>query len=302
MGERMSKQVLILTLAALLLSACGTTKLNTVDASSSGGGYLPGDGPGNAPDNLNAIPDAVPRNEPLHRYANRPYVALGETYTPLTRIGDYKKRGVASWYGKKFHGQRTSSGEVYDMYAMTAAHPVLPLPSYVKVTNISNNKSVIVRVNDRGPFMHNRLIDLSYVAAHKLGIVGAGSGEVEVESIVPPAKMSSIAKAEIVSRPLVASITAVVPNAQGDVDAGIYLQIGAFELKENAEIFLEKMRKKLGEKGKGLTLSSKDNMTRIHMGPYENQGEARRHAENLEGRLGFKPMLNLPEEGLIQVK
>jgi len=298
----MSKQVLILTLAALLLSACGTTKLNTVDASSSGGGYLPGDGPGNAPDNLNAIPDAVPRNEPLHRYANRPYVALGETYTPLTRIGDYKKRGVASWYGKKFHGQRTSSGEVYDMYAMTAAHPVLPLPSYVKVTNISNNKSVIVRVNDRGPFMHNRLIDLSYVAAHKLGIVGAGSGEVEVESIVPPAKMSSIAKAEIVSRPLVASITAVVPNAQGDVDAGIYLQIGAFELKENAEIFLEKMRKKLGEKGKGLTLSSKDNMTRIHMGPYENQGEARRHAENLEGRLGFKPMLNLPEEGLIQVK
>jgi rare lipoprotein A len=298
----MSKQVLILTLAALLLSACGTTKLNTVDASSSGGGYLPGDGPGNAPDNLNAIPDAVPRNEPLHRYANRPYVALGETYTPLTRIGDYKKRGVASWYGKKFHGQRTSSGEVYDMYAMTAAHPVLPLPSYVKVTNISNNKSVIVRVNDRGPFMHNRLIDLSYVAAHKLGIVGAGSGEVEVESIVPPAKMSSIAKAEIVSRPLVASITAVVPNAQGDVDAGIYLQVGAFELKENAEIFLEKMRKKLGEKGKGLTLSSKDNMTRIHMGPYENQGEARRHAENLEGRLGFKPMLNLPEEGLIQVK
>ena len=298
----MSKQVLILTLAALLLSACGTTKLNTVDASSSGGGYLPGDGPGNAPDNLNEIPDAVPRNEPLHRYANRPYVALGETYTPLTRIGDYKKRGVASWYGKKFHGQRTSSGEVYDMYAMTAAHPVLPLPSYVKVTNISNNKSVIVRVNDRGPFMHNRLIDLSYVAAHKLGIVGAGSGEVEVESIVPPAKMSSIAKAETVSRPLVASITAVVPNAQGDVDAGIYLQVGAFELKENAEIFLEKMRKKLGEKGKGLTLSSKDNMTRIHMGPYENQGEARRHAENLEGRLGFKPMLNLPEEGLIQVK
>ena len=298
----MSKQVLILTLATLLLSACSTTRLNNVDSSSSGGGYLSGDGPGNAPDNLNAIPDAVPRNEPLHRYANRPYAALGETYTPLTSIGDYKKRGVASWYGKKFHGQRTSSGEVYDMYAMTAAHPVLPLPSYVKVTNISNNKSVIVRVNDRGPFMHNRLIDLSYVAAHKLGIVGAGSGEVEVESIVPPAKMSSIAKAEIVSRPLVASITAVVPNAQGDVDAGIYLQVGAFELKENAEIFLEKMRKKLGEKGKGLTLSSKDNMTRIHMGPYENQGEARRHAENLEGRLGFKPMLNLPEGELSQVK
>jgi len=300
----MSKQVLILTLAALLLSACGTTS-NKVDAtasSSSGGGYLPGDGPGDTPDNLDSIPNAVPRNEPLHRYANRPYVALGETYTPLTSIGDYKKRGVASWYGKKFHGQRTSSGEVYDMYAMTAAHPVLPIPSYVKVTNITNNKSVIVRVNDRGPFMHNRLIDLSYVAAHKLGIVGAGSGEVEVESIMPPAKMSSIAKADIVSRPLATSIPAAAttdvltaqPTTSGDMDAGVYLQLGAFESKENAEIFLEKMREQLGEAGKGLKLSSKDNMTRIHIGPYDNQVEARSNAENLEGKLGFKPMLNLP--------
>ncbi|MDX8385673.1 MAG: septal ring lytic transglycosylase RlpA family protein [Gallionella sp.] len=296
----MSKQVLILTLAALLLSACGTTsnKVDTTASSSSGGGYLAGDGPGDTPDNLDSIPDAVPRNEPLHRYANRPYVALGETYTPLTSIGDYKKRGVASWYGKKFHGQRTSSGEVYDMYAMTAAHPILPLPSYVKVTNISNNKSVIVRVNDRGPFMHNRLIDLSYVAAHKLGIVGAGSGEVEVESIMPPAKMSSIAKSGIVSRPLATSTPAVVPTAVSttlsDVDSGIYLQLGAFESKENAEIHLEKMREQLGDAGKGLKLTSKDNMTRVHIGPYDNQVEARNNADNLAGKLGFKPMLNLP--------
>jgi len=299
----MSKQVLILILAALLLSACGTTsKVGDTAPSSSGGGYLAGDGPGDTPDNLDSIPDAVPRNEPLHRYANRPYVALGKTYTPLTSIGDYKKQGVASWYGKKFHGQRTSSGEVYDMYAMTAAHPTLPLPSYAKVTNVSNNKSVIVRVNDRGPFLHNRLIDLSYVAAHKLGIVGAGSGEVEVESIMPPAKMSSIVKPGIVSRPLATSIPATVPtdvstaqsSTLGDVDSGIYLQLGAFESKENAEIYLEKMREQLGETSKLLKLSSKENMTRVHIGPYDDQVDARSNAEMLEGRLGFKPMLNLP--------
>jgi len=295
----MNKQALVLTLAALLLSACGTTQQTALP---SGGGYLAGDGPGDTPNNLDSIPNAVPRNEPLHRYANRPYVALGKQYTPLTSIGDYKKRGVASWYGKKFHGQRTSSGEVYDMYAMTAAHPTLPLPSYAKVTNVSNNKSVIVRVNDRGPFLHNRLIDLSYVAAHKLGIVGAGSGEVEVESIMPPAKISSIAKPGIVSRPLEASIPATAPDTvstaqtstQRNIDNGVYLQLGAFESKENAEIFMEKIREQLGETDKGLKLSRKENMTRVHIGPYDNQVDARSSAENLEGKLGIKPMLNLP--------
>ena len=99
----------------------------------SAGGYLPGDGPGtDTPTNLDTIPDAEPKSEPLHRYANRPYTALGKTYTPLTVVGNYRERGIASWYGKKFHGQRTSSGEVHDMYAMTAAHPTLPIPSYAR--------------------------------------------------------------------------------------------------------------------------------------------------------------------------
>ena len=106
-----------------------------------GGGYLEGDGPGtDAPANIDAIPDAVPKYEPLHRYANRPYIALGKTYVPLTITGDFKQRGIASWYGKKFNGERTSSGEIYDMYAMTAAHPTLPLPSYARVTNLANQK------------------------------------------------------------------------------------------------------------------------------------------------------------------
>src|SRR3989338_7808887 len=182
----MSRQIAVLILATLVLTACSSTpqrkaeygKVTTVPGE---GGYLAGDGPGAETSiNLDGIPDAVPRNEPLHRYANRPYVALGKTYTPLTRMGNFKQRGSASWYGKKFHGQRTSSGDVYDMYAMTAAHPTLPIPSYARVTNLANQKSVIVRVNDRGPFLHERAIDVSYTAAHNLGVVGSGWGEVEV--------------------------------------------------------------------------------------------------------------------------
>jgi len=182
------RNVLILS-AALLLAACGTAPHKTESqrpASSAGGGYLPGDGPGSVdPAMLAATPDAVPRDEPLHRYANRPYDALGVHYVPLTAAGSYKERGVASWYGKKFHGQRTSSGEVYNMYGMSAAHKTLPIPSYARVTNLRNGKSVIVRVNDRGPFMLDRIMDLSYAAAYKLDIIASGSGEVEVQSVLP---------------------------------------------------------------------------------------------------------------------
>jgi rare lipoprotein A len=149
-------------------------------------GYYKDDGPGdNMPANIDSIPDAVPRVEPLHRYANRPYVVFSREYVPATTLRPYKERGVASWYGRKFHGEKTSTGEIYDMYAMTAAHPTLPLPSYARVTSLASGKSVIVRVNDRGPFLHNRVIDLSYAAAHRIGIAQRGSGEVEVVAIIP---------------------------------------------------------------------------------------------------------------------
>ena len=117
----------------------------------------------------------------------RPYTVLGQSYTPMTRLTPYKERGIASWYGKRYHDQKTSSGEIYDMYAMTAAHTVLPMPSYARVTNLANDKSVVVRINDRGPFRSDRLIDLSYTAAQHLGLLGRGSGLVEVEAIVPGA-------------------------------------------------------------------------------------------------------------------
>ena len=164
--------------SALLLISCGSAPQR--------GGYYKDDGPAaNPPANLASIPDAVPRSEPLHKYANRPYEVFGKKYVPLASVQPFSQRGTASWYGKKFHGQKTSSGETYDMYKMTAAHPTLPIPSYVRVTNLSNRRSVVVRVNDRGPFHAGRIIDLSYVAAHKLGYIGAGSAQVEIEAVVP---------------------------------------------------------------------------------------------------------------------
>ncbi len=155
-------------------------------AGSGRGGYYLDDGPGDAPpENLLATPDAEPRIEPYLKATLRPYTVFGKTYTPITDERPLKQRGVGSWYGKKFHGQKTSSGELYDMYQMTAAHPTLPLPSYARVTNLKTGAQVIVRVNDRGPFRSDRIIDLSYTAALKLGYLTHGSTELEVERLLP---------------------------------------------------------------------------------------------------------------------
>jgi rare lipoprotein A len=278
------------------------------------GGYLAGDGPGssaNAPANLNDVPDAIPKAEPLHRYANRPYTALGKTYTPLEAPGNYKEMGIASWYGKKFHGQRTSIGEVYDMYGMTAAHPVLPIPSYARITNLANKKSVIVRVNDRGPFLHDRIIDLSYTAAFKLGIINNGSAEVLVESIsgdgaeaLTPAVVTStpitsapaaadpsppVVVVPELPKPELATTTKETPPVAGN----IYLQLGAFKSTQGAESFLAKMQSSLGDSGKPLSVYQKDGLARVHLGPYGTADEARAASEKLKARLGFKPFVSV---------
>jgi peptidoglycan lytic transglycosylase len=167
-----------ITIAVLLVAACASTPKQS--------GFYREDGPpDHVPSGLLATPDAVPRAEPLSPNANRPYVALGRTYVPIISDAPFHQRGIASWYGRQFQGNRTASGEPYDMFAMTAAHPTLPIPSYARVTNTRDGRSVIVRINDRGPFLHDRIIDLSYAAAARLGLASAGSGEVEVERIVP---------------------------------------------------------------------------------------------------------------------
>ena len=279
------------------------------------GGYLAGDGPGaDQPANLDDTPDAVPKAEPLHRYANRPYNALGKTYTPLEAPGNYKEQGIASWYGKKFHGQRTSIGETYDMYGMTAAHPTLPIPSYARITNVATKKSIIVRVNDRGPFLHDRIIDLSYTAAHKLGIINSGSAEVVVESIAvdgsEPVIVSTVLAsptktvplneeptppiAVVTEVPMPASAPAPATNGTSIAAVGnVYLQLGAFKSPEGAESFLGKMKSKLGDVGKPLSLYQKDGLARIHLGPYATSAEAHAAAEKLQTMLGFKPFVSI---------
>jgi rare lipoprotein A len=318
----MNKKIIVVALAALALSACGTAPQRQTDIRANPapimdhstavqpvqapapGGYLAGDGPDdNPPANLDATPDAVPVAEPLHRYANRPYAALDKTYTPMTAPGNFKQRGIASWYGKKFNGQRTSSGEKYNMYAMTAAHPTLPIPSYARVTNVATGKSVVVRINDRGPFLHSRVIDLSYTAAHKLGIVGSGSSEVEVESVSagahqdvhPMAKAvqsAPLAPVAVVSAPIAAEqpVVSTPIAAQG---SNIFLQLGAFNTTVAAEKFLEKMRVRLGDAGKGLVLFMQNNTTRVHIGPYASLADARSSRDGLREKLGFMPVVNL---------
>ena len=169
-------------LAALMLTALAGCALEPKHI----GGSHGDDGPGGPlPADLDRIADARPRSEPLNPGANSPYTALGRKYVPFQSPTPYRQRGIATWYGRKFHGKPTSSGERYDMYAMTAAHTILPIPSYARVTNLSNGRSIVVRVNDRGPFHAERIIDLSYAAAYKLGFVNAGSARVEVEAILP---------------------------------------------------------------------------------------------------------------------
>lgn len=207
---------------------------------SRGGAYYLDDGPGRSPPpDLDAIPDAVPRAEPLRAANSRPYVVFGREYRPMQRLEPYKERGVATWYGRRYHGNPTSSGERYDMYAMTAAHPTLPIPSYVRVTHLGNQRSVVVRVNDRGPFLNNRLIDLSYTAAARLGYAEAGTARVEVELITefdaptqaaplvvaPPVVAQPAVPASSASTPLASAPPAPVPAETGSVEAPERLEV-----------------------------------------------------------------------------
>ncbi len=321
----MKKQSLLVLLAALTVSACSTMQKSAetqraapvVDAAAGpggssvrsgsaapaagSGGYLAGDGPGADAPNLDAIPDAVPKAEPLHRYANRPYSALGKTYTPLQAPGNYKERGIASWYGKKFHGQRTSIGETYDMYGMTAAHPTLPIPSYARVTNLANGKSVIVRVNDRGPFLHERIMDLSYAAAYKLGYVNNGSAEVEVESlaadgnapVVSAVETPAVSVEPITAAPIAPAAPSIPVETASEPTGKVFLQLGAFRSPQGAESFLARMRSELTDTSRTLKLSRKDGLIRVHFGPYANASEARNAASRLASTLGFKPFVSL---------
>ncbi len=219
-------RLLLLAIAALAVAGCGGSKVR-------------GDGPPSGSVRIPDLPgDAVPRREPRSKYGNGPvYEVLGRRYQVMASSDGYRERGVASWYGTKFHGNLTSSREPYNMYEMTAAHKTLPLPTYVRVTNLSNDKSVIVRVNDRGPFVHNRIIDLSYAAALKLDIVRNGTGLVEVTAISfdEPSGDRPVRKATPPAPPGEAIVS--VPSVVEPEPAThrIFVQVGAFGDRANAE-------------------------------------------------------------------
>lgn len=256
-----------------------------------GGGYYLDDGPGdNPPADLHLIPDAVPKAEQLRSANMQPYVALGRSYKPMTKLHSYKERGIASWYGRRYHGNPTASGEVYDMYGMTAAHPTLPLPSYARVTNLENGKSIVVRLNDRGPFLSDRVIDLSYTAAYKLGILAGGSGHVEVESILPgdaPAHQS--VNAQVVNTRLPAPSIAETVHKR-DANA-VYLQLGAFGSPDNAHNFLTHVRKKIPWLNKEINITKNNGLYKIHAGPYPDQMLAKQDASAITQHLSVTPVI-----------
>lgn len=241
-------------LAALWLTGCGSL---------SQPGFLPGDGAPAHPIDVSAIPDAVPRVEPHSAYGNPPeYEVDGRVYTVLKDSRGYVERGIASWYGTKFHEQRTSSGEDYDMYAMTAAHKTLPLPTYVQVTDLDNGAQVIVKVNDRGPFLHDRLIDLSYAAAAKLGMLTTGTAPVEVRAIDPVRYAERRRKGR-------------ETGTAGPRQYAMYVQVGAFADRSNAE----RMRRRVQHIAAGgvhITPAQIEDQTvyRVRIGPLHGVDDA----------------------------
>jgi rare lipoprotein A len=278
-------------------------------AGSGRGGYYKDDGPGdNTPADLLLIPDAVPRVEPYLSGTSRPYVLFGKNYTPITHDLPFSERGIGSWYGKKFHGLPTASGEPYDMYKMTAAHPTLPIPSYVRLTSVANGTQVILRVNDRGPFHAGRIVDVSYVAALKLGFLQSGSHELALERLLPaeiermtqrgtlpqPAASATSTPAQAISasvgatmfgeQVLPASAEAGLASAGG----GFYLQFGAFSEAANAEqakIRLAPYASRIGS----IAVLQGGALHRLVGGPFQSRADALQAASALP--LSLKPLV-----------
>ena len=286
-----SKKLALLVLAAIFLSACGTSpkpSSTITKPTTKPGGYYLDDGPGiNPPANLDSIADAIPRTEKFHSGANKPYTVFGRSYAPNINNDAFRQSGIASWYGRKFHGNMTSIGEIYDMYAMTAAHPTLPLPAYVRVTNPANMKSVVVRVNDRGPFHADRIIDLSYAAAHRLDIARRGSAPVVVERVFA----GEAPRLPVVSTPAPPNIAISPITVEG---AQLFLQLGAFGSADNANIFRERMARELDWNREPLNVVQKDGLWRVRLGPYTSRVEAEAIAARVKESHDFSPVVSKP--------
>ena len=241
----------------IILNSCSSVKIS----SDNKGAYYQDDGPHEVIDvKIQDIKNAIPKAEPINKNTKKPYKVFGQKYVPMTKIVPFKEKGYASWYGKKYHGNKTSTGEVYDMYAMTGAHKTLPLPSYVKVTNLKNKKWVIIRLNDRGPFLKDRIIDLSYAAGYKLDIVEKGSELVEVELINPE--------------------DFIEQDKESNNDN--YLQVGAFKDFINSQTLLDKINNlKIIDNYEAKVIQI-NNLFHVLVGPIKKDDELKKIQENLE--------------------
>jgi len=306
-------RIAALGLIAVLAAGCaGAPTPSGGGSAGGGGGYYQNDGP---PDDdsvdINAIPDAVPRDEPPSRYGNpASYEALGKTYYVMPSAAGFTQTGIASWYGRQFHGRRTSSGEPYNMFKMTAAHKRLPVPSYVRVTNLNSGKHIIVRVNDRGPFHDGRIIDLSYVAARKLDVVANGSAPVRIETVTPasqraqrsrgpiesvdggaPATASSARARRPTNTPAERSPAPARPIPVGNrgnagMPGGLYLQSGAFGSIANARSMQARLRAAGFNQSVIVSPDSTTPLYRVRVGPFGDVGE-RTQARQILVERGF---------------
>jgi len=256
-----NKAPYLILFSALFLQACSSSSSSRYKINQD-------HGPAN-PVDVSEVRDAIPRTEPRSKYGNpKNYKVLGKWYSVRESSAGYSEKGIASWYGKKFHGHRTSSGETYDMYAMTAAHKSLPLPTYVRVTHLENGRSVIVKVNDRGPFHDNRIIDLSYSAAKKLGVTAKGTGAVEVTAINPDTYKNEQPYQPRINR------TSTLAAYPAKSEYKLYLQVGAFSSQMNAN----KLQKRLSRMFKARKIHSNfatdKNVYRVRIGPLASVADA----------------------------
>lgn len=301
----MTSRVATAVLIVFILSACSTPpaapkkriapapakkEINVVidpDNNKKPGGYYQNDGPATPPANTPIAAEPIPKNEPELPRANVPYTVEGEVVTPMQGKQAYREQGLASWYGKQFHGRKTASGEKFNMFAYSAAHRTLPIPSYARVTNPKNGKSAIVRINDRGPFHKKRLLDLSYAAALKLDIIKSGQATVLIERVFPDSAAINAAKT---------ADSVEAPSADNDV-ANIdsnkhYWQLGAFKYIATAKHTANQIRSKLSSNGVIITQIA--GYYRVLAGPFSTESEAENQRDNITNALGHSPFLFRP--------
>ena len=294
-GRMVSKGIIVALIGLVVLVGCEKRPVYTPP-----GGFYNGDNlPDETPPNTDLTKDAVVKDEPLSKGGNRTYTVRGKTYHPLESSKGFEQEGMASWYGKKFHGRQTSSGEVYDMWAMSAAHTTLPLPTYVEVTHVGNGKKVIVKVNDRGPFLHNRIIDLSYAAAVKLDIVKQGTAKVRIRALDPKTyKNTNRDPAESIQNTATTPANPAPVNhsgGSGTLTDGVsyFVQVGAYAVLKNA-LNMRTILKSAGfplfpefdkdQEAAGLPY-------RVRVGPFKNVQKAQQVKTRLEQQFNEKMTL-----------